>query len=364
MSHRLRILYVAYPLLPVSRDSCGGAEQILCALERLMHQQGHVTTVAACGSSQVAGELLATGSAPAEADQLGQREREHRAAIIATIRERERQGEAFDLIHDHSGSFWQCASQFDLPLLVTLHLPRQLYHPGAFSGPAPNVFFNCVSGCQYQQFTDLQNFASVVENGVDLEQFRPHNGEREPYLLWMGRICEEKGPHLALDVAEATQLPVILAGEVYPFSYHQQYYQREIVPRLKALGSRAKHIVTPTFSQKLKLLQRARAVLIPSTVEETSSLVAMEAMACGTPVIAFHRGALAQIVVDGVTGFLVESAAQMAESVKEAAQIDANTCRRYAEQFYSEERMAGEYERLYEKVLKSWRARRAQELVA
>src|SRR5207302_10759705 len=99
---------------------------------------------------------------------------------------------------------------------------------------------------------------------------------------------------------------------------------------------------TPCLSQELQLLQRASAMLIPSTVEETSSLVAMEAMACGTPVIAFHRGALAQIVVDGVTGFLVESAAQMAESVKKAAQINANTCRRYAEQFYSEERMAGE----------------------
>src|SRR5438067_1929767 len=118
MSHRLRILYVAYPLLPVSRDSCGGAEQVLCAVESLMHRRGHATTVAACVGSQVAGELLATGSAPAEADQLDQRENEHRAAIIAAIRKHERQGEAFDLIHDHSGSFWQCASQFDLPLLI------------------------------------------------------------------------------------------------------------------------------------------------------------------------------------------------------------------------------------------------------
>jgi len=364
MSDRLRILYVAYPLLPASRDSCGGAEQVLCAVERLMHQRGHATIVAACAGSQAAGELLATGSEPTEADQLEQRELEHRAAIIETISQRERQGAAFDLIHDHSGSFWQVAAEFDLPVLATLHLPRQLYRADAFFQPASNVFFNCASRCQSKQFNDLPRFAGVIENGIDLERFRPNFGEREGYLLWMGRICEEKGAHLALDVAQAAQLPVILAGQVYPFSYHQRYYRREIVPRLENLGLQARHIVAPTFSQKLRLLQRARAVLIPSTVEETSSLVAMEAMACGTPVIAFRRGALAQIVVSGVTGFLVESAEEMAEAVREAAKIDRNTCRRYAEQFYADERMAGEYEQLYEKVLKNWRGRRAHELVA
>src|SRR5437588_7169354 len=123
---RLRILYISYPVLPVSRESCGGAEQVLSAVERLMHQRGHATTVAACAGSQVMGELLATGSPPSEPDQLEQRELEHRAAIVQAILEREREGRPFDLIHDHSGSFWPFASEFDIPVLATLHLPRRL----------------------------------------------------------------------------------------------------------------------------------------------------------------------------------------------------------------------------------------------
>src|SRR5205085_11566134 len=132
-------------------------------------------------------------------------------------------------------------------------------------------------------------------------------------------------------------------GSVYPFSYHQCYYEREIVPRLHNLGSQVTRITAPTFPQKLELLQQARAVLIPSLIDETSSLVAMEAMACGTPVIAFRRGALAHIVQHGITGFLVDSPEQMAQAVENLANIDPITCRRYAEQFCSSERMADGY---------------------
>jgi len=364
MSDRLRILYVAYPLLPVSHESCGGAEQVLCSLERLMHRRGHATTVAAPAGSRVSGDLLVTAWPTNEPDQLERCEREQRAAIIEAIRRCEREGKPFDLVHDHSGAFWQFAAQFDLPVLATLHLPRDSYRDELFSGVAANLFFNCVSQPQSQQFKELPNFTGVIENGVDLGQFRPHYGRRSGHLLWLGRICEEKGPHIALDVAKAARVPLILAGQVYPFSYHQRYYQREIVPCLHALGSQAKEMTTPNLSQKLELLRQARAVLIPSTVEESSSLVAMEAMACGTPVIAFRRGALAQIVHHGTTGFLVESAEEMAAAIPQIAEIDPNTCRRRAEQLHSDERMVSGYEQLYQRILKSWRGQSVREFVA
>src|SRR5581483_7156273 len=110
-----------------------------------------------------------------------------------------------------------------------------------------------------------------------------------------GRICEEKGAHLALEIASRAGMNITLAGKIYPFSYHQQYFEREIAPLLDRMPN-ATFISSPDARRKRQLLRQAKAVLITSLVNETSSLVAMEAAASGTPVIAFRNGALAEIV--------------------------------------------------------------------
>jgi len=351
MSRSLNILYIAYSLLPVSNESCGGAEQVLCTLEREMNRGGHRTTVAACSGSRAAGELLATGSPAAQPDCLEERQAEHHAAILDFISSRRRNGEPLDLIHDHSGAFWPLAHKIDVPVLATLHLPRSYYPPDAFQDLPANVWLNCVSQSQFETCCDIPNVVGAVGNGVDLELFKPALSEREGYLLWMGRICEEKGPHVALDVAAMAGLPLVLVGKVYPFSYHQNYYEREILPRLEKLAGQVRHFSRASIQDKIGLLQRAHAVLIPSAVEETSSLVAMEAMACGTPVIAFRRGALAEIIQEENTGFLVNSTEEMAEMVKRAREIDPSQCRRYAERFHSAKRMSNQYESHYQRLL-------------
>ena len=111
-------------------------------------------------------------------------------------------------------------------------------------------------------------------------------------------------------------------------------------------------IETPDFRMKRKLLSEARAVLIPSLVDETSSLVAMEAMACGTPVIGFRRGAIPEVVFDSETGFVVDDPEEMAEMVWRIGEINPYACRAHVEINHSAERMADEYEALYELVMK------------
>src|SRR5262249_33072329 len=150
-------------------------------------------------------------------------------------------------------------------------------------------------------------------------------------LLWLGRICEEKAPHLAIEIAERAGLPLTLAGKVYPFSYHQQYFDREIAPRLQP-ASPVTFVPSPPQDVKLRLLRTARAVLLTSQVEETSSLVAMEAAASGTPVIAFARGALPEIVRDGKTGLLVSDVEEGVQALRrlDEAEIDRATCVRHA----------------------------------
>lgn len=342
----MRILYVAYPLLPVTEDSAGGAEQMLWTLEREIATRGHVTAVAACADSRVAGELVETGDAASENDTFEQRDAEHCASVAECILRRDGKPGAFDFVHDKSGHFWRCASVLNTPVLATLHLPRHMYAPQMFENIAANLYFNCVSDSQAEAFRDLPRFMGVVQNGITIGRF-PFQRDKGDYLLWIGRICEEKGPHLAIEVARRAALPLAIAGAVYPFSYHQQFYEREIAPRLAEIT----YVEWPSFNDKLKLLQNARAVLLTSTVEETSSLVAMEAMACGTPVVAFRRGAFPEIVLDRLTGFVVEDVAGMVAAIGHIDAISAEACRERVEREFSAKRMASDYEVLYDRVV-------------
>ncbi len=342
------ILYVAYPLLPVSDESCGGAEQMLSTLEREMASRGYRTTVAACDGSLVQGDLLCTGPAATAADRFEARNAQHLRSVLDFLRCRHET--PVDLVHDKSGFFWGAVGHLNVPVLATLHLPRSFYPAQAFREVPPNLLFNCVSKTQSSQFADLANLVGVVRNGIAVSRF-PFVTEKQGYLLWMGRICEEKGPHLAIDVARRTGMPLILAGQVYPFSYHEQYYRREIRPYLGSDDPAVCFLETPNFRTKHKLLTEARAVLIPSLAEETSSLVAMEAMACGTPVIGFRRGAIPEVVVDGETGFVVDDVETMVEAVWRVGEINPHACRAHVEAHYSSERMADEYEGLYGRVI-------------
>jgi glycosyltransferase involved in cell wall biosynthesis len=345
-----RVLYVAYPLLRVHDESAGGAEQILWTLEREIARGGAQTTVAASAGSRVSGELFSTGEPCTQPDDYERRRNEHEDRVVAFVRRRAREGNAFDLIHDHSGSFWKRAAEIDTHVLATLHLPRSFYPAGNFNDIPTNVSFNCVSDSQARTFGDLDSLAGVVPNGIALDCFEPVAADQSRRgLLWLGRICEEKAPHLALEIAAQTGLPITLAGQVYPFSYHQQYFDREIAPRLEAMPN-AKFISSPSAELKRRLLREAQALLITSLAAETSSLVAMEAAASGTPVIAFRRGALAEVVRDGVTGFLVDAVSQAVGAVQKIVAIDHKTCVEHARKNFSAAKMADKYLQLYERL--------------
>jgi glycosyltransferase involved in cell wall biosynthesis len=396
----LHILYVAYPLLTVSQEAAGGAEQVLWTLEREMARRGLRTSVAASAGSRVSGELIPTGEPCTQPDDYDRRNREHQERIVALARRRAREGRGFDLAHDMSGSFWTRAAEVDLPILATLHLPRSFYPAQSFCEVAENVSFNCVSSSQARSFAGLNALLGDVSNGIAVERFEdrfedsfddslesnfegsfegnlearpednlpenglPENGmkarvERESGgnaepsrhgLLWLGRICEEKAPHLALEIAARAGLPITLGGRVYPFYYHQQYFEKEVAPRLHEMPG-AVFLPAPSFAIKRRLLRQAQALLVTSQVEETSSLVAMEAAASGMPVIAFRRGALPEVVRDQVTGFVVESVAEAVTACLRAGAIHGAACLAYARENFSSLKMADGYQHLYARIL-------------
>lgn len=339
------VFYISYPMLPVSETSCGGAEQMLWLLERRMHGRGWNTTVAACEDSRIKGELLPTGSVPAQHDMYPQREEEHCRAILRALSFR-----SFDVIHDKSLGFWRHASKIDGPVLVTLHLPREFYGEEVFSHLPPNLFFNCVSESQAAWYRDIPRMLGVVRNGIALDMF-PFSGQKSDYVLWLGRICPEKGTHLAIEAAERAGVRLVVAGSVYPFSSHRRYFDEEVKPRVHASRGRISLVESPAFAHKVELLRHARALLQPTLATETSSLVAMEAMACGTPVIAFRRGAIPEIVVHGETGFVVRNVADMVAAIRDIDHVWPAACRAHVEANFSAERMADDYEGLYAQVI-------------
>jgi glycosyltransferase involved in cell wall biosynthesis len=172
---------------------------------------------------------------------------------------------------------------------------------------------------------------------------------RRNFCLALGRICPEKGYHLALGAAQRAGVPLLLAGEVFGYPSHQEYFQSEIVPRLNGM----RRFIGPAgFARKRRLLSAARCLLIPSLAAETSSLVAMESLACGTPVVAFHAGALEEIIEHGKTGFLVSDEQEMGAAILDVEKLDPEVCRMVARREFSSERMIARYLDLYARLVR------------
>jgi glycosyltransferase involved in cell wall biosynthesis len=360
-----RLLLVAYPLLPVSETSAGGAEQILWTLERELIARGWETELAACAGSQISGKLLATNGMsdtlipngdPVADDAFAKREQEHAGHTLAAYADGN-----FELVLDHSGHFFRHASRIDGCVLATLHLPRSLYTPDIFENLPDNLFFNCVSETQLREFRDLPRMLGVVRNGIAMERFSlaQKNGSRpkSDFVLWLGRVCPEKAPHLAIAAAQKAGLPIVVAGQVYPFQWHKDYWEREVKPLID--GDKVRWVELPSFAEKTALLRSALALLVTSQVAETTSLVALEAMASGTPVISFGVGALREVVSQG-TGFIVNGVEEMAAACQEVGRIRPQDCRAWVAREYSAKAMADGYEGLIGELTKQrhWENRR------
>ncbi len=338
---RLTILSVAYPLTPVGPDAVGGSEQILTLIDGAVTRAGHRSLVVACEGSKVEGTLLATPQAdgPLTDDVRAWAQDQHRITVEEALK-----NWSVDVIHMHSLDFWSYLPSGTTPLVATLHLPPDWYPEEVFEMRRPNSYLNCVSHAQRVSCPASNRMLPYIGNGVDVERLSFPLKKRD-YALALGRVCPEKGLHLAIDAARDAGVDLLLAGEVYRYKEHEQYFNDDIVPRL---DERRRFIGPAGFRKKRRLLTQARCLLIPSLVAETSSLVAMEALACGTPVIAFPSGALPEIIEEGRTGFLVEDERQMSEAIAAAAAIDPEVCRQTARQRFSAARMTRRYLDLYQ----------------
>jgi glycosyltransferase involved in cell wall biosynthesis len=345
----LTVLNVAFPFAPVGPDAVGGAEQVLSSLDHALVRAGHRSIVVACEGSTTAGALVPVPRIPGPITEAARRRahRRHLAAIEGALR-----CWPIDLVHMHGLDFHEYLPPAGVPVLATLHLPPEWYPRAAFFPGRPRTFLNCVSAAQRARCPPEALLLHEIANGVPVEALDARHARR-PFALALGRICPEKGFHHALDAARRAGVPLLVAGEVFGYGAHETYFRHEIVPRL----DRWRRFIGPIgFARKRRLLSAARCLLVPSLAPETSSLVAMEALACGTPVVAFPAGALPEIIEHGRTGFIVRDEREMADAIDAASRLDAGDCRAAARARFSLEHMTRRYLALYSALARATRA--------
>ena len=339
----LTILNVAYPLAPVGPDAVGGAEQILSALDAALVRAGHRSIVLACEGSRAEGSLIPV---PRQRDSLDDAavnavHLRHAQALRGLLRQTH-----VDLVHMHGIDFHCYLPPSGVSVLATLHLPISWYPPHALQPTRPDTWLNCVSVSQHAAAPQSANLLVPIGNGVPVEKFVGRHAKRR-FALVLGRICPEKGVHIAIDAVKRAGIPLLIAGEVFAYEAHRRYFEQEVRPRL---DSWRRFIGPLGFARKRRLLAAARCLLVPCLAEETSSLVAREALASGTPVIAFDRGAMRETLDHAKTGFLVKDEKSMAEAIGLVDEIDPEACRVVARERFSLHQMTEQYLELYQRL--------------
>ncbi len=341
----MKILQLAPPWVEVPPVGYGGIEWIVAALADGLSDAGHEVTLLASGGSRTNARLQTVFDAP-PFPMLGDARIEAIHALTGYL-----DRHSYDLIHDHTAAVGPVlAAVADGPPVVhTLHRPWDLWLEWWARKVAPPVHLVAISHDQARSTPTGIPITAVVHNGVPIDLY-PYQERKEDYLLFVGRAHHDKGPEVAIEVARKLGRKLILAIKVNEQAEHD-YWDQVLAP---LLGQNDVEVYTDVrHKQKVDLMSHAAAVLLPLQWSEPFGLVMAEANACGTPAIAFARGAAPEIIEDGVTGYVVppDDVGALCAAVEQVGDIDPAACRSRVEQHFSSERMVVAYEQAYRRVL-------------
>lgn len=340
----MRIAMIAPLIESVPPTLYGGTERVVSVLTEELVKRGHDVTLFASGDSETTAALVPCCPRglrldPGACDPV--------AATMIQLDLVYRRAADFDLIHNHNGSLaFPSARLTPTPTVTTIH--------GRLDQEPVRRFYDYFSdqlliGISDDQRAHLPRAAwlGTVYNGIDLTHFRcrPDPGD---YLVFLGRISPEKRPDRAIEIARDTGMRLLIAAKVDPAD--QAYYEHAIAPLIRD-SPLVEYVGEVDERRKDALLGGAYAYLFPIDWPEPFGLTMVEAMATGTPVVAYAAGSVLEVVVDGVTGFICNSVHDMVEAVERVQQLDRRACRAHVEARFSTAAMASAYERIYGMVL-------------
>ncbi len=377
------VLHVATINKPIVASlGYGPIEAITRSLDRGVHCLGHRSIVACSADSRVAGEHYATVDRSLgdywRGDTADQRNLIE--THLARALERAHRGD-IAVIHMHewldyifNGTFHPHA-----PIVMTLHVHakdsgiKEFSQGGRSAAPIPRVHFVAISEFQRRQYHGLANIYKTIHHGIDVEEYPSKEApDKGGYLFSIGRITQAKGQDKAIALAKMTGAKLIIAGCVQNKPADKEFfeglkssidlfvdvgkqavdknYYGEVIKPLLDCDKRIIYIGELDSEQKKLWYRHARATLFRILWGEPFGIVLIESMACGTPVVALNEGAVPEILVDGKTGFVVDSLGAMIEALDRVDGIDPRECRRHVRERFSVARMAHEYSELYQQI--------------
>ena len=336
----MHIGLIASPFISVPPPAYGGTELFVATLAEALLRLGIEVTVYTNGESTVGSQiswLYATHEWPLPSELSGiLKEIDHNSWAIADSERR------CDIIHVNSTLAVPLSRLSSKPFVCTLHHP---FVPDLYQLYERYDRVRYVSISEHQSLAHANIDCRTIYHGIDLKHYQ-FCDKKQPYLCFLGRICPIKGTHNAIEIAKRAGIPLKIAGEVQPI--FKDYFESRVSPHID--GKNVEFIGEVGFALKNELLRNAMALLFPIEWEEPFGLAMIEAMACGTPVIAFPGGAVEEIVVNGVTGRVCDSVQEAVVSLHEEV-FSPSRIRKCTESRFSAEAMAHRYLQLYAELL-------------
>jgi glycosyltransferase involved in cell wall biosynthesis len=321
----------------------GGTERVIAWLVDQLVEIGHDVTLFASGDSKTKGKLHPVWP---RALRLARRGADPNAACALLTEAIAQRAGDFDVIHSHVD--WlplPVLSRTGVPFLTTVHGRLDLPGLPDVIRAFPKAAFVSISNSQRRPLPGA-NWIATIQHGLPDDLFRP-SYERGSYLAFLGRLTAEKGPEGAMRIARAAQMPLRIAAKI-PRA-ETTYFENKLAPNID--GRQVQLIGEVDDTRKQPFLAEAAALLFPIKWPEPFGLVMIEAMACGTPVIAYRAGSVPEVVEDGVTGFIVDDEEQAIRAVNELGRLERRIIRARFEERFAASRMANEYERQYRELL-------------
>jgi glycosyltransferase involved in cell wall biosynthesis len=339
----LRVAMLAPPWIPVPPPGYGGVESVVDVLTDALVGRGHAVTLFCAPGSRSSARVvpLLDEAHPGEIER-SLYEVDHVARAFEEI-DLAVYDRRFDVVHDHCGfTALAMADRLDTPFVHTLHGQFTASTSAFYVRHGHKAALVGISRAQLASAPAGLEPVGAIPNPIDVRAW-PLRERKDDYLLWIGRMTAEKGPHRAIAAARAADVPLVLAGVIQPGQ--QAFFDREVAPHID--GEHVRFLGEIGGSVKLAAFAGARALLMPIRWEEPFGMVMVEALACGTPVIAFPEGAARELVCDGQTGFLVEDEQAMGAAIGRLPRIAPRDCRAWVAEHCDIDVVAAAYEQTY-----------------
>jgi glycosyltransferase involved in cell wall biosynthesis len=338
----VRIALIAPPWYSIPPSGYGGIEWVVALLADGLTDRGHEVTLFAAPGSDTRARLVSPLPEEPPRDAIG--DPWYEASHVVSVYEH---GDEFDILHDHTGPVGVGVGALsDRPTIHTLHGPFTKQAHMLYSRVARRHWFVAISESQRSMAPENLRWAGVVYNGIPMDRY-PLRRDKEDFLFFLGRADEEKAPHLAIQAARQAGRRLVLCATTKN-ERERAYWASEVEP---LLGDDVEVRGEVSPEEKTELLGRAAALVFPIQWPEPFGLVMTEAMACGTPVVAWRNGSVPEVVADGETGFIVGSAEEMAAALGRVGELDPGAMRARVEERFSAEAMVTGYERAYERAV-------------